>query len=59
MNNHRPRSLRRELKRWTLIRRARRVAFEREWLELEEFLEAIRQSAHTQEMRKLYADEVE
>ena len=57
MNNHRPRTLRREFRRWLLIRRARRVRFEREMLELTEFLDAIRDSAPV--LRKAYADEVE
>lgn len=59
MNNHRPRSLRREFLRWTLIRRAQRVKFEREMLELDELLERIRNSEGHQRLRKIYADEVE
>ena len=44
MNNHRPRSLRREFRRWLLIPRARRVRNEREFQELDEFLERIREA---------------
>lgn len=56
MNNHRPRSLRREFQRLLLIPRARRVAFERELLELDEFLDAIRESGWVQ---RIYGDDVE
>lgn len=56
MNNPRPRTLRRELGRWLLLRRARRLSREREMLELEEFLDDIRESGW---VRKIYGDEVE
>lgn len=67
MNNHRPRTLRREFRRWLLIPRARRVRFEREMLELAEFLDAIREDgmrlrpSFTEQVLHIttYADEVE
>lgn len=58
MNNHRPRSLRREFRRWTLIRRARRLAFEREMADLDEFLARIKATEPTRPpFPREYADE--
>ena len=48
----------RMVRRAMLIPRARRVRFEREFLDLEEFLDDIRKSADPG-WRKTYADEVE
>ncbi len=49
------------VRRAMLIPRAKRVKFEREFLELEEFLDDIRKSANPdwRKIRKVYADEVE
>lgn len=59
LRNHHPRSLRRELRRFLLIRRAKRVKFEREMAELTEFLDAIRESNGAKMLRQIYADDVE
>lgn len=57
--NRRPQSLRRKFGRWLLIRRARRIKFEREMAEITDLLERIRQSKDYKQLRKIYADEVD
>lgn len=61
MNNQRPRSLRREFRRWLLIRRARRVRIERQFQDLDDMLAKIRIAEENRPpwQRRLYADDVE
>ena len=48
--------VRRRIRRALLLRRARRIKFEREMIEVDEFLDTIR--SDTPIFRRIYADEV-